>query len=583
MKASAEALDGIRPGRPRRPSGSATILLVVLLSGVAGCAGEPKALAPRGSDGTSAGQVSGRVASGEVPIVLPELLAIELPVGTTQIAPDDSPLRELLASAAAGGLGVTHDLTSPIGPGATEVTWTAWESAPGESRVRATRRERIHVFPSGHTPVGLTSDDRGTVGNQSPKVTRDASGKAHMVWLDTGRPGRGTHVMYRRAATDPRTGAVTWETDPLPVSDRASAVWNSYPVIDASATVVHIAWAGPSTVHYRRVVRSGDSWTFEPIRDTRVPGPGEDWGPGLTARSDAEIHLLTPAGHYALSRDGGRTWNQDRVPIPRGVAMKGPALAVDARGNAHVTFTGLVRTPAGGFTAYGKQHGGYWEVRYVRRRAGGGWEDAQNVLAGEPAWRDGGAQADVLVDFIDVAVDRAGHIHVAWHGSANTRAYSYDETFYVRRRASGVDTWDAWGPVQALHPLDPASGDFFSFGPSLTVDDDSGIVLAVLFVDRVPGAGLRFDSTARVLRDGRLEGPAIPLTRTAREAVEAGRPREAWSTWFPCAAPRVFRDADGRAWLDVLQTVVTSPGVRGAAHYIVYQRREITSLVGARP
>jgi ABC transporter substrate binding protein len=549
---------------------AAIAVLTLLVSGAGGCAGarEPSAAE------------AARSAQG-VGIALPEMLAVELPgADATSVAPGDSPLRELLEGVRAGGFRVTHDLRRPIGPGATEVTWTAWEDMPGHSAARGIRTARIHVFPFGLAPVGLSGDDRATVGNQSAKVARDGAGRAHMVWLDAGRRGRGIRVMYRRAAVDPQSGGVTWETEPLRVSDQANEFWNSYPVIEASDNAIHIAWAGSATVQYRRLVRAGDAWVFEPIRDTRVPGPGEDWGPGLGARNDAEIHLLTPSGRYALSTDGGRTWTQDRVPVPRGLAMKGPALAVDAGGNGHVTFTGKVRSPAGGWRAYGEQHGAYWELRYVRRRAAGGWEDAQNVLAEYPEWRDRGTREDVLVDFSDIAVDRNGNLHVGWHGSANTAAYSFDEAFYVRRTATGAGTWGRWGPIQTLHPLDPSRGEYFSYGPSLSVDDESDAVLAVLFFDTIPRAGLRLDSAARVVRDGRLEGPAILLTRSARDAVAAGRAREAWSTWFPCAAPRVYRGADRRAWLDVLQTVVTSPGQADAVHYVVYLRREVTAHVG---
>ena len=547
--------------------------VTLLVSGAGGCGGarEPADL------GTAA---AARSAQG-VGIALPEMLAVELPgADVTSISPRDSPLRELLEGARAGGLRVTHDLISPIGAGAIEVTWTAWEGAPGQSAARGSRTGRVHVFPFGLAPVGVSGDDRATVGNQSAKVVRDGTGGTHMVWLDSGRRGGGIRVMYRRAAVDPQSGGVTWETEPLRVSDQAHELWNSYPVIEASENAIHIAWAGSATVQYRRLVRGGAAWVFEPIRDTRIPGPGEDWGPGLGTRGDAEIHLLTPSGHYALSKDGGRTWTGERMPVPRGLAMKGPALAVDAGGNGHVTFTGKVRSPAGGWKAYGEQHGAYWELRYVRRRAAGGWEDAQNVLAEYPEWRDRGTREDVLVDFSDIAVDRNGNLHVGWHGSANTAAYSFDEAFYVRRAATGAGIWGRWGPIQALHSHDPSRGEYFSYGPSLSVDDESGAVLGVLFFDTVPRAGLRLDSAVRVLRDGRLEGPPIPLTRLARDAVAAGRAREAWSTWFPCAAPRVFRGAAGRAWLDVLQTVVTSPGQADAVHYIVYLRREVTALVG---
>ena len=67
-------------------------------------------------------------------IELPEMLAIELPTaGMTSIAPGDSPLKELLESASAPGLRITHDVRSPLPLGATYVTWTGWSGTPGGS------------------------------------------------------------------------------------------------------------------------------------------------------------------------------------------------------------------------------------------------------------------------------------------------------------------------------------------------------------------------------------------------------------------------------------------------------------------
>jgi hypothetical protein len=218
-------------------------------------------------------------------IALPELLAIELPNETTvSITPTASPLKELLAAATAGGLQVTHNLTGPVAAGATEVTWTAWAGAPAQSAVRATKTARTYVFPFGQTPVGVSGDDRATVGNQSAKVVRDASGRAHMVWLDAGRPGKGPWVMYRRAAVDPQSGALTWETQPLRLSEQTKDDWNSYPAIAASASAVHVAWVGAGTARYRRLLFGKSVWTIEPLRDTRAPGPGPDYGPSIAVR-----------------------------------------------------------------------------------------------------------------------------------------------------------------------------------------------------------------------------------------------------------------------------------------------------------
>jgi hypothetical protein len=351
-------------------------------------------------------------------------------------------------------------------------------------------------------------------------------------------------------------------------------------VVEASPGAVHVAWAAGDGVRYRRLVRSAGAWAFEPTRHTRLMGPGEDWGPSLAARTDDEIHLMTPSGRYGLSRDAGRTWASDPIPIPQGLHMKGPAMAVDPEGNAHFTFTGKVRSSQN--WKYGQRNASYWQLRYVRRAAAGGWVDAQDMLAGYPEWRDApGTPDDVLADFSDIFIDRDGHVHVAWHGSAVTRAYGYDETFYVRRQRTAPGTWGPWETPQSLSPHDAATADYFSYAPSLAFDGRSGTVLAVLFYDTVPNAGARFDAALRPLRDGRIAGPRVLLTRSARDPIGAGRPADAWSTWFPCPARQVYRDAEGRAWLDVVLTVVTSVDYK-QPHHIVYLRREVTSVVAPR-
>jgi len=122
-----------------RPSGSlapprahqALALVAVVLAALAGCSGGGTAPA----SGAAAPLAVTRA------IVLPELLAIEMPApGMPDIAPGASPLRELLEAASAGELRVTHDRTAPLTLGATRVTWTAWSGEPGASGAELTRQ-----------------------------------------------------------------------------------------------------------------------------------------------------------------------------------------------------------------------------------------------------------------------------------------------------------------------------------------------------------------------------------------------------------------------------------------------------------
>jgi hypothetical protein len=352
-------------------------------------------------------------------ITLPEPLAVEMPAGATRLAPDASPLQDVLTAAAIGSLVVTHDLKQPVGVGAHQVTWTAWEGAANASPSRLQKTAVLFVLPSGQSPAGISGSTHATTGNTATKIVRDAQGRVHMVWLDAGRRGAAPAVVYRRAGTAAQTGAVTWETGPVRVNDARSEAGNAYVGIAASSSAVHVVWQANGSVRYRRLRHSGDGWTFDPIRDTGVRSEGSDVGPSLAAASDDEIHVISPIGAYGLSKDGGARWLRGSVPITAGTRSKAATIAVDRQGIAHVAYTGVVRGPSSPSEA--RPSDGYWELRYARRTSDGAWGNTQNVLAGVRAWASPSDGADVLVDWIRLAVDDAGNLHAAWHGTANTR------------------------------------------------------------------------------------------------------------------------------------------------------------------
>lgn len=555
-----------------RAGGALTLLAAAALA--AGCESAPAALsggAP-GAGAKPAVRAAAPVSGTE--IVLAESLAVELPEpGLTEIAPTASPLRELLESAAAGGLRVTHDRSAPLPIGPTSVTWTAWEGAPNQSAARATRQGWVYVFPHGTTPVGATHKHNALASNHSAKIVRDAAGKIHMAWLETrllGGRRREDRVVYRRAAQDGATGRITFETEVTPVSEPGGAGPRSFLAIEASPGAVHLAWFGGRTTLYRRLVLRGGAWNFERVRDTGAAGSAHDTGPDLGVRGDDEIHVVTPVGQYAVSTNGGAGWTRDRLPGRAGLRIKNTALAVDREGNVHAVYTVLVRSPA--HWSGDRPHGGYWELGYARRRPGGGWVDVQNVLAGSPAWADQGPQRDSLADWADIAVDAKGNLHVAFHGTANTGIFGRDEAYYVRRPATGAGAWGPWETAKPLHPVDPERGTLFSFGPSLGLAPDGDAVVALVFFELRGYPREIFDSDAVIVRDGAVDGAPIPVSQMARRAK---RPADALGNWFPSTAPRVHRQPDGRLWLDTLQ-VAETPEAHGAAHPVVYQRIDVT-------
>ncbi|MGE0743636.1 MAG: hypothetical protein AB7K86_00250 [Rhodospirillales bacterium] len=508
-------------------------------------------------------------------ITLPEILAVELPApGMTSIAPGASPLRELLGAAADEPNAVTHDRAAPLPLGGTRVTWTSWAGEPGRSAVRATRSALVYVLPHGMTPAGLTREPYATGGNQSPKVAQYADGAVHVAWLDRGHGrGAGNRAMYRRGTLDPRTGAPQWETPPVRVSDNFSEGGGSHVAIDASANAVHFAWQGNGVVFYRRLVRRGGEWTFEPVRAVRFMGESPDQGPALAAQGDERIHLVSPGGRYALSVDGGAKWLVDPIPAPPGQRIKLPAMALDSAGNVHVAFTGIVRGP--GNPSMRAASRGYWQLRYVRRDTAGKWSGAEDVLAGEPGWADPGDGSDILADWANIAVDESGAVYVGWHGTAATRIYGNDEAHVIRKPPGG-----GWQKAQKLAPIDRAGGRYFSYAPSvMTVAP--GLAVAVTFYEVTPEYAEVFDPAWRVLRDGIADGPLMALPRLAGPAIAAGRRDEAIGQWFPVVSRRPLRAADGRAWLGALATAAT-PNAHDSAYLVVFLRADVSDLARRR-
>ena len=508
-------------------------------------------------------------AAGPPAIVLPEMLAIEIPAGMTSISPDVSPLKDLLGSPVAPGLNVTHDVRSPLPLGATSVTWTAWSGARSVGSPAATKQAWVYVFPYGQSPAGVSGRNDATAGNHSAKIVRDSSGRVHVAWFDAARPGLGSSILYRSGVQDPATGRFAWDT---PVSRlTAPGVSVGMGGMEASANAVHFVWTETST-RYLRVLRVGQRLRSDPVRDTRAAGGASDNGSDLAVRGDDEIHVLSYTGQYAVSTNGGASWKVEQVPWPAS-DTKNPALAVDQMGNAHVVFVHKVRIPKEWKS--GQPNGAYWQLRYVRRAAQGGWTDAQDVLAAFPEWGDQGMSRDVLADWPDISADRHGNIHVGFHGTANSGKFGQDEAFYVRRPAAGPGAWSAWERPVPLHPVNRAVRHSYSYAPSFSLDPTTDTVVAVVFFDNQDQSHEAFDADALLLRGGKIVGKPIPLTRNAKAAIDANRGDDALATWFTTPAPRVFRQADGRAWLDVLYTAQT-PERHNSPHYVIYLRHDLT-------
>ena len=553
-------------------------------------------------------------------ISLPDLLAIELPdPGQSNILGSAAPMSNLLASATTtNGLIVTCDRANYLfPPGGTRTIWTAWTGEPQLSPVAAAKTNYVFVFRHGQTPIGASGDPYATAGNHGTSIARDASGALHVAWLDTGwnidGTARGNTIRYRRGTQDPDTGIVTWNI-PVDVSS-GTTEWYSYVKLSATSNAVHFAWPGRTAggssdqnnglVHYRRLVHSGGTWQFDPIQIlTNVYGGNRDNGLDIAAFSDSEVHVLTRHRIYAYTTNAAvsNTWVAETLTPPSGLlGEKYPALAVDSRGDVHVAYTALFRTPGDGLGDYNN----YWKVWYMHRKRPGNsqtWVESHDINAQWPEWQDpgpgtSGSVTDVVGDWMDIACDSDNTVHIGWHGTAVSHYAGKDDAWYSCRPVTREGDTNGWTRPQRLHRHedDPSgNGLEYSWTPSFCCADRGGVVIPVIMykalglveADDPPNSYQYYndmDSLARVLQHGRFADGGTPLALS--QAAAAG---EGIAAWWPNASRKVYFDANGRAWLDILTSMdcswVFNPTYNyyyddGIRTYVVHQRVDVSAFM----
>lgn len=553
-------------------------------------------------------------------IVLPDPLAVELPEGVDSLGADDPPIKALIAAAhadaadqgisiagtGAAGTGVagtpvagtgvagTGVVRTPVagtritaalprdrlGVGVWRVIWSAWDGDASDHPVApdhpvagdhplARREAFLYVVPHGMTPVGVSGKSNAGAGNNATHIARDGGGYVHMVWTDSWRPGAHDDAVYRRAQMLP-DGTLRFDGETRDLGDHPSS-WTAMPALALVGDTVHFVWQDGGTAHYRSLTRDGAAWRWSAEVDTKAPSYGRDTGPSIAADANA-VHILTPAGSYTTSRDGGRTWTTEAVPFGSDQHVKTASLTLDAEGRALAASSSVVSGPENLSDEHGS--GGYWTIRLERRIVPGVWEAIPGPLDGRPEWAaPAQPNQDVLADWVRVLEDQKGGIHVTWHGTAVSRIYANDRAYYAWRSPDGT-----WRTPVALREPDPGRGIGWSYAPALTLDGDRA--LALLFYDMHAGHQDRgFDSELRLFEAGQPVAAAFPVTGFAARSIATGEPTTALSAWFPGTAPSLFRAADGRIWADVLVTLVPN-GVPAPA-LIVWQRLDLTDWLKA--
>lgn len=141
-------------------------------------------------------------------------------------------------------------------------------------------------------------------------------------------------------------------------------------------------------------------------------------GPALAVDDSGVVHLAWSAGglpaadiHIASSMDGGRTFRPPQIIASKGHA-DAPKLASDSKGALHLV--------------YAEGEGDRYQIRYARRDAqGGSFAKPTTIAVAGPGIHS--------VAFPDLAVDRAGHIHVLWELHPQPRQHARGLAFTLSR------------------------------------------------------------------------------------------------------------------------------------------------------
>jgi hypothetical protein len=371
--------------------------------------------------------------------------------------------------------------------------------------------------------------------------------------------------MYRRAATS-SDGTVHLETDVLDL-DPDVGEWNAYPSLTVLGRTVHFVWQGGGHARYRSLTHDAGGWRWSTPVDTGIPSTGRDIGPAIAATAST-IHIVTPGGIYGWSTDGGFTWSAKALPLPEGGRVKTASIAVDPKGRPVIAASVVLHGPGSLSQDHGS--GAYWSLLLLRRQPDGAWQALNTPLTGREEWdAPANVREDVLADWVRLAIDQSGAMHLTWHGTAVSRVYGNDRAYYA-----SLESGSGWtAPIPLRDPI-TLLGLGSSYAPSLSLDGTVGLPLVFYEMNAAAGAP-GFDADLLIVQHGKAVGPRLPVARFMRRAILTGEPSSALGARFPAAAPTTYHTPNGRIWLDVLDTFVPTD-VPDAAKLIVYQRLDLT-------
>jgi hypothetical protein len=479
-------------------------------------------------------------------VIPPPVRALELPPGVTSLPANDPLLAPILdgATSTTGGPVVHNQAGATLAVGKTQVMWQ--DLSDGTTLYRF-----VYLYPYGWQVLGTTNNLRVFEHNGGRHLLYDRDNRLHAIYND------GVNVWYRLGV---RHGdRLVWQP-PIQVNNSATPIgMSSYGtrgetfaiVYDASGNVnLQCTWSSQapsnrSILTRRLVVDAAGDVTTGNIVHTGIYGSFQS----IMADSTGRLHLgvetyQTLAYKYS---DDGLTWSAQQTWTAAATgctAYRFPNLVIDSKDRVHLLWQA---------ESYQGYTNNWWVGFYsVRDPQTGVWTAPVNVLAGKPDWGPPAAGQQVLFAYPNLMIDDRDNLHLAWHGTARSHIYAWDDTFYMERLYDpGADTWGPWTNDATLH-----TRDHFNTG-----DGEDRNYTWVPSLAYKPGDDLLYAAIMFGLGDDEVSDPNVNLTDSLLKTRIGGQWLAGFSnvtqttdlrSWYANVPAQVLVDPNGHCWLDMI-------------------------------
>jgi hypothetical protein len=188
----------------------------------------------------------------------------------------------------------------------------------------------------------------------------------------------------------------------------------------------------------------------------------------------------------------------------------------------------------------------------VRDPQTGVWSTAVNVLSGYLDWKAPSSGQQTLFAYPNMLIDDQDNLHLAWHGTAYSHIFAWDDTFYLQKvYNAAMDTWGPWTNYATLHKRD-----HFNTG-----DGEDANYTWVPSIAYKPGGDAIYALIMFGMGDDEVSDPSVNLTDSILKTRVAGVWQSGFEnviqtsglrSWYANVPPQALVDPNGRTWLDMI-------------------------------